>query len=205
MLSCPPRQPGHAAAGGTPVPPQGPMFSLPSGLPRFPLRHPAPARTRRRDGPALQRQGHELPVTQHFCPAGHSEKSVLELAGMNMAQPTAGSRDCKPWGRRRPVSRPSPHAPNPPISSCPSSSHATPATATTAVTTLHIGLCSPSPLSELLLTHHSPGHGALLREAFPKGKPNVPRVSSHSLWYPSLMSPLKTAVPLQWMMKGVPN
>lgn len=106
-LSCPPQQssvrPGPTAR--TPVP------GLLSSCPGLPLEPQVLASTQ--PWPPGQRQccslglGHELPVTQLFCPVGHTEKIALQPEDMNVSSKPGQEEGAGNPGRRRPVSRPS--------------------------------------------------------------------------------------------------
>lgn len=51
----------------------------------------------------LPKSGHELPVTQLFCLAGHIEKSILWLGGMNIKLPPSSEARMRNPGRRSPT------------------------------------------------------------------------------------------------------
>ena len=74
------------------------QMSAGSGVP-WPAAGSAQTKALARRHPAFQRLGHELPVTQLFCPVGHTEKSVPKARrGEYRLPPSSRSRGWKTKG-----------------------------------------------------------------------------------------------------------
>lgn len=124
---------------------RAPGPSTSSRLPGLPPEWQAQARTlaptrRLRGSPAFHRPGHELPVTQLFCPVGHTEKSIQWLGGMDIGSNSAQEARAGNPGTGG-ISRPST-----PCTSCP----------TPPKCHLPNWPSSPSGFSKLLLILQSP-------------------------------------------------